>query len=427
MHITIATVGSRGDVQPYIALGKGLRAAGHSVCLATHVHFEQSIRSHGLDFSPVVGDPRATVESELGQRWLKTGTNIVGFLRCMAELMQPMMAQATGECLEACSDADIVLYSVLGFLGAHSVAEKLEIPGYAAFLQPATPTKHFPSFAHPIQANLGGLHNKFTHISGEQVFWIAFRRSMNHARHEVLNLPPEPILTPARRLRKLGVPVFYGYSPTVMPKPPDWPQFNHVCGYWFLDRDDGWEPPTELSDFLGAGPPPVYIGFGSMHTKNADKLTETVVQALDTVGLRGVIHSGWGALSHNNLPDTVLPIGSVPHDWLFPRMAAVVHHGGAGTTAAGLRAGVPSIITPFFGDQFFWSRRVAAIGAGPRPIAIKNLTPARLAKALRVATEDTEVLDGAARVGEAIRDEDGVARVVEVLGSLQHQQFISQH
>jgi UDP:flavonoid glycosyltransferase YjiC (YdhE family) len=416
MHITLATVGSRGDVQPYIALGAGLRAAGHSVCVATHKSFEAATRERGLDFSPVEGNPRETVESDLGQKWLAAGKNPVAFAKHMVALMGPVMVQGTADCLAACRHADLVLYSVLGWVGAHSVIEKLGIPGYAAFLQPATPTKSFPSFAFPGHLNLGPLYNPLTYAVGEHMFWLLFRRSMNQGRREVLDLPKLPIRTPAASLRRLGQPVFNGYSPTVLPKPPDWPHCVHVTGYWFLDQQTGWAPSVELVEFLGSGPPPVYVGFGSMHARNAERLTAMVVEALSRSGLRGIILSGWGALSHDRLPDFVFPIEEIPHEWLFPQLAAVVHHGGAGTTAAGLRAGIPSIVVPFFADQYFWGSRVAALGAGPEPIPVKRMTVDRLATALQTVTTDQRMRDRAALVGERIRAEDGVARVVELVG-----------
>ncbi len=416
MHITLATVGSRGDVQPYIALGVGLKAAGHSVCVATHKNFEAAIRERGLDFSPVEGNPRETVESELGQKWLAAGRNTVAFTRQMVELMGPMMVQGTADCLAACRHADLVLYSVLGWLGAHSVIEKLGIPGYAAFLQPATPTKAFPSFAFPIHADLGALFNRVTYSVGEQLYWLLFRKSMNQARREVLDLPKLPVRSRAAAMRALDLPTFYGYSPTVIPEPNDWPKSVHVTGYWFLERQTDWEPPPELVAFLDSGPPPIYVGFGSMHARSAEILTGAVVEGLTRVGLRGILLSGWGALSHQNLPDHVFAVESVPHDWLFPKVSAVVHHGGAGTTAAGLRAGVPSIVIPFFGDQYFWGSRVAALDAGPKPIPVKRLTSGSLEHALRRATTDSQMKDRARRVGENIRAEDGIQRVVEVLG-----------
>jgi UDP:flavonoid glycosyltransferase YjiC (YdhE family) len=398
-----------------MALGIGLREAGHSVCVATHRHFEAAIREHGLDFSPVEGNPRETVESELGQKWLAAGKNPVAFTKHMVDLMEPMMVRGTADCLSACRDADLVLYSILGWLGTHSVIEKLGIRGYAAFLQPTAPTKHFPSFAFPIHANLGAMHNRLTYAVGEQMFWLLFRGSMNQARREVLDLPKLPLRSQAGALRKLDLPMFNGYSPTVLPKPPDWPDSVHVTGYWFLDQQTAWDPPEALVEFLDAGPPPVYVGFGSMHARNAEQFTATVVEALSRAGLRGIILSGWGALTHTNLPDHIFAVESVPHDWLFPRVAAVVHHGGAGTTAAGLRSGVPSIVIPFFGDQYFWGSRVAALGAGPKPIPVKRLTTARLERAVRDAVSNPQMQERARIVGGKIRAEQGVERVVEVL------------
>jgi UDP:flavonoid glycosyltransferase YjiC (YdhE family) len=211
------------------------------------------------------------------------------------------------------------------------------------------------------------------------------------------------------------MPVFNGYSPTVLPKPPDWPESVHVTGYWFLDQLIDWEPPTELVDFLDSGPAPVYVGFGSMHARSSKEMTRVVVEALSRVGLRGILLSGWGALSHDGLPDYVLPVKSVPHEWLFPRVTAVVHHGGAGTTGAGLRAGVPSILVPFFGDQYFWASRVAALGVGPESIPVKRLSVESLERALRFAVTDERMRERASDVGAAIQAENGVARVVEVL------------
>jgi sterol 3beta-glucosyltransferase len=183
-------------------------------------------------------------------------------------------------------------------------------------------------------------------------------------------------------------PVLYGYSPAVLPKPEDWDDSLHVTGYWFLDSPSDWQPPAALVDFLKAGPPPVYAGFGSMAGSDPDALSAMVVEALARVKQRGILASGWGGLAHANLPDHVIAVESVPHDWLFPQMAAVVHHGGAGTTATGLRVGVPSIVVPFLADQFFWGQRVAQLGVGSNPIPRQQLTVQRLAAAIDGVVND---------------------------------------
>jgi UDP:flavonoid glycosyltransferase YjiC (YdhE family) len=212
-----------------------------------------------------------------------------------------------------------------------------------------------------------------------------------------------------------AVPLLYGYSPTVVPKPSDWDEHAHVTGYWFLDHAPDWQPPAGLVDFLESGSPPVYVGFGSLVSGGAEKASRVVLDALRQSGQRGVLATGWGGLGPSDLPGEVYATESVPHDWLFPRMAAVAHHGGAGTTGAGLRAGVPSIILPFSKDQPFWARRVEALGAGPAPIPRKRLTAGRLAQAMHVAVTDESIRERSAALGEAIRGENGVGNAVRVV------------
>jgi UDP:flavonoid glycosyltransferase YjiC (YdhE family) len=211
-----------------------------------------------------------------------------------------------------------------------------------------------------------------------------------------------------------------GYSPLVLPKPEDWDDWLHVTGYWFHDHGREWVPPRELAHFLDSGPPPVFVGFGSMSNRDPGGTTRLVLNAMAACGQRGVFQAGWGGLRQADLPEGVLTIGAVPHDWLFPQMAAVVHHGGAGTTAAGLRAGVPTVVVPFFGDQHFWGQRVNDLGLGPPPVPRKRLTAERLARALQVALGDEAVRDNAARMGAAIRAEDGVGRAVEIIERYVH-------
>jgi sterol 3beta-glucosyltransferase len=211
------------------------------------------------------------------------------------------------------------------------------------------------------------------------------------------------------------IPVLHGHSEAVLPRPDDWPQTAHVTGYWFLDVDVDWTPPAELAAFLGADPPPVYVGFGSMSGRDPERLARTVVEALQIAGLRGIIATGWGGLEAGDLPETIFAIDEAPHAWLFPRMAAVVHHGGAGTTAAGLRAGKPTIVVPFFADQPFWGSRVHGIGAGPKPIPRRRLTAQSLAAAMREATGSQDMIAAASQIGERIRSEDGVANAVSLI------------
>jgi UDP:flavonoid glycosyltransferase YjiC (YdhE family) len=201
----------------------------------------------------------------------------------------------------------------------------------------------------------------------------------------------------------------------VLPKPPDWDDNHHVTGYWFLGAQPDWRPPAELVHFLESGPPPVYVGFGSMINKDPERQTRLVLRALELAGQRGVLLTGYGAVARLNTSASVFYVNDVPHSWLFPRMAAVVHHGGAGTTAAGLRAGVPSLITPFLLDQYAWADRVVELGVGPRLVHNKRLTAGKLAQAIHTAVTDSTLRARAAAFGERIRAENGVARAVELI------------
>jgi UDP:flavonoid glycosyltransferase YjiC (YdhE family) len=418
MRITIITVGSRGDVQPYVALGAGLQRAGFRVRLATHANFETLARAHDLEFSVIEGNPRTLLETETAQAWLATGGNPFGFVRHLAELMQPMLVQGISDCWQGCDGADAIIYSSLGWLSAHHVVEKKRVPGIAAFLQPASPTKYFPASLFPPQLRLGPLYHRLSYTVGESFFWRLFRQPLNEARRAALELPPMPRHSPFAEARRKQWPVLYGYSPSVVPKPPDWGSWLHVTGYWFLDRPDEWQPPANLAEFIRGGPRPVYVGFGSMRTHDAGDITEVVLRALQRSGQRAVLLTGWGGLAATDLPEYVHAVESVPHDWLFPLMAAVIHHAGAGTTAAGLRAGVPTVAVPYFADQPFWGWRVQELGVGPRPIRKKRLAAENLAGAIRAVIDNNGMRRRAAEVGEQIRREDGIGRAVAVVKAL---------
>ncbi|MGQ9552632.1 MAG: glycosyltransferase [Anaerolineae bacterium] len=212
--------------------------------------------------------------------------------------------------------------------------------------------------------------------------------------------------------------ILYGFSPSVIPPPSDWGSDIHVTGYWFLDAADDWAPPPALIEFLEAGPPPVYVGFGSMSNRKPEETADLVLAALARAQQRGVVLSGWSGLQKADLPNSVVMVDSIPFSWLFPRVAAVVHHGGAGTTAAGLRAGVPAVVIPFFADQPFWGQRLVALGVGPAPIPRKKLTVERLAQAIEKAVTDQAMRQRAVALGARIRAEDGVAGAVAVVQSV---------
>ncbi|MEW5802891.1 MAG: glycosyltransferase [bacterium] len=419
MRISILAVGSQGDVQPYISLGMGLQAAGHDVAIATQTVYHDLVRSRGLTPVAVGGDPREVFSGEEGQARLESIRDPIRFMSTYALAFCPFV-RALGlrverlltDCWRACQGTEAIIFSPTAKAGYH-IAEKLRIPCFMAPLQPQSRTCAFPSLLLPAGIRLGSTFNWLTHILFEQFFWQLYRQQFNRWRQETLSLPPLTLANPYSGRRKPHLPFLYGYSPSVVPKPPDWPDWLHVTGYWFLNYPPEWRPPGDLVDFLAEGPPPVYIGFGSMIDQNSGKVTEMALEALIRTGRRGILQAGWTGLGEADLPDGVIRIESSPHDWLFPQMAAVVHHGGAGTVAAGLRAGVPSIITPAMADQPFWGQRVVELGVGPHPIPYCRLSVERLADAIRIATTSRRMQECAAALGQKIRAEAGVERAVE--------------
>ena len=413
MQITIVTAGSRGDVQPYVALGSGLAEAGHRVRVATHRPFAEFVQEHGLQFAPVEGDPQQILQTEAGRAWVESGQNPVRFVRRMVELLEPAVVGMATDALAACRGSDLILYSTFGMVGYY-VAEKLGVPALSVPLQPLTRTRAFPNISFPADLGRAGWVNWLSHLLGEQLFWQAIRPVVNRWT-ERLELPPASFWGPFAELNNAGPPMIYGFSPAVVPKPADWADHIHLAGYWFLEQEAAWEPPAALLAFLADGPRPIYVGFGSMTHRDPEETARLVGLALALSGRRAVVLRGWGGLAAAAPAAEVFEVDHVPHAWLFPKMAAVVHHGGAGTTAAGLRAGVPAVVVPFFADQNFWAGRVAALGAGPAPIPRGRLTAAGLAGAIISATEDAAMAARAAELGRQIRAEDGVGRAVALV------------
>jgi UDP:flavonoid glycosyltransferase YjiC (YdhE family) len=283
-------------------------------------------------------------------------------------------------------------------------------------LQPFSRTREFPTITLPGRS-LGGSGNWLTHLIGEQLIWQMVRVPYNRWRRDVLSLQPMPFRGPFDLLYQKREPYLYGFSQHVVPLPRDWPDWHAITGYWFLDRPIEWSPPPGLVDFLSQNPKPIYIGFGSMSGRIARRLAAPVIEAVRLSNQRAVLLGGWASIHEGDLPDHIYAIESAPHDWLFPRMAAVVHHGGAGTTAAGLRAGVPSVVVPFFADQPYWGWRIHSLGVGPKPILQKKLTAQSLANAITQVVTDKDMQHRAALLGEKIRAEDGVARAVEIVNN----------
>ncbi|MDN0196795.1 glycosyltransferase [Streptomyces sp. S.PNR 29] len=401
--------GSRGDVQPCLALGRALAGQGDRVRVLASSRYQELIAAAGLEFHPLPADPADIIGSPEGQDLLAGRSNPVAFIRGIHRILRPLMNRILAQTQAAAKDADLVLAPTLGFLGLH-LSQYLRVPHAIIHFQPSQPTGVFPHPLLPAARFLGALGNRLSFAAVDLGAWLVFHQFLNDWRRKDLGLPavsPRALLRLARQ-----APVLCAFSPTVVPRPADWGANVHLTGFWHHEQPL-WKPPRRLLDFLDDGTRPVYVGFGSMRTSDPEATDHLVRTALRRAGLRGVL-AGDPATSESDM----LVVGETPHDWLFPRMAAVVHHGGAGTTASALRAGVPSLVCPFFGDQTYWAARVHSLGAGPTPLPSRRLTVSALTGRLRAVTGDPAHAAAARRLGRALVKEDGVARACRVVRRL---------
>jgi UDP:flavonoid glycosyltransferase YjiC (YdhE family) len=407
MHILMLAFGTRGDVQPMIALAKGLEQVGHSVRVMAGENFREWLYRQGLDFVPSGIDMQALMSTPAALQWAENSRqyNQTRRMRELVEAFDRSALQSLADGVEGC-DAVMGGFVAEGF--GQALAEKHGIPYIGALLQPYRPTASGAASLVPIAARRTTRLNRwFGHVA-DVLIWRVFHEAINELRTDYLGLPAHTAASYRAAMRR--VPVVFGFSEHVVPRPRDWDDRLQVSGYWFVDEDD-WTPPAGLQAFIEAGPPPVYIGFGSMSASDPQQVFELIRTALHISGQRAVLAGGWGGVV--GVSDRIYALDSAPHDWLFPRMAGVVHHGGAGTTAAGLRAGVPSLLIPHLGDQPYWARRLHELGVSPPPIKRRLLTPERLAGGLTRLVADRRLRDNAARLGDLIRAEDGVRVAVE--------------
>ncbi len=422
MNILIVTLGSRGDVQPYVALGKGLQAAGHTVTVCTAASFETFITGHGLHYGYLNNELLDLMDTAEGRAAMEEAVGVFGSVKTMIKLAKDsnrIYRQILKETWAAAQTAepDLIIYHPKAF-GVPHIAEKLGVPAILTASVPMiVPTADMPPIGIPAM-KLGGGYNKLGYKL-VNMGYSSCRGMINTFRAETLGLGKLPRSQDVlAEVAGQPVPVLHAYSQHMIPRPHDWPDYAYVNGFWFLDQANDWQPPAELQAFLDAGEPPVYVGFGSMAGRNPQRLANIVIDALRQANVRGIIATGWGGLQAGALPETIFQIDQAPHDWLFPRVAAVVHHGGAGTTAAGLRAGRPTVICSFMGDQPFWGQRVYELGVGSQHIPQKQLTAQKLAAAIREVTTKPAIRQNAEALGANIRAEDGVANTVALIESM---------
>ncbi|KAL2443724.1 Sterol 3-beta-glucosyltransferase UGT80B1 [Exophiala dermatitidis] len=445
MNIAIQIVGSRGDVQPFVALGQVLKNKyNHRVRIATHPTFKQFVIENGLEFFSIGGDPAELMafmvknpglmpgwdslrNGDVGKRRRAIYEMITGCWRSCIEAGDGTGQQVTDDNMDTRSFdsgvslnadlaqkpfiADAIIANPPSFAHVH-IAEKLGIPLHLMFTMPWSPTQAFPHpLANIISSNTDpNMANFVTYALVDMLTWQGLGDIINRFRERTLGLEPVSIMWAPGMTSRLRIPWTYCWSPALIPKPADWGDHIDISGFFFLNLSTNYTPPKELADFLEAGPPPVYIGFGSIVVDDPNAMTRMIFKAVEQTGQRAIISKGWGGLGADKLgiPDGVFMLGNCPHDWLFNRVSCVVHHGGAGTTAAGILAGRPTVVVPFFGDQPFWGSMLARAGAGPPPIAYKDLTSEKLANSIKEALKP-ESLERARELSAKIRSEDGTS------------------
>ncbi|MEV5500917.1 glycosyltransferase [Nonomuraea fuscirosea] len=397
--VLIIGIGTRGDVAPYAGLGVRLREAGHEVTIAAHEPYAELVTDADLACVPLAGDPLTA---------LAGGFSISAFREYSEQLVEGLAGLSERE-------ADVLLLGVAGAPACH-VAEAMGVPSMGVHLQPVDPTGEFPPVMSLLQRSLGRWGNRrAARLAFEVPAAGPLLAGLGVRMRARLGLPPMTPRALYRRRESTRWPVFHGVSPLVLPRPADWRPGLEIAGYWWPPRPRGWQPDPVLRDFLASGPAPVFVGFGSLAGTRAEQHTGLAVDALRRAGLRGVLQTG----VRGRLSDDLLGVGDVPHDWLFPRMAAVAHHCGGGTTRSGVRAGVPAVAVPVMNDQPFWASRLTALGVASAAIPFRRLTPARLAAALTAAVTDPGYRQRARALSAGVSAEDGAAPVVEAVDRLQ--------
>ncbi|KAL1723971.1 hypothetical protein EV715DRAFT_245583 [Schizophyllum commune] len=419
LSIVIMIVGSRGDVQPYVALGKRLKQDGHRIRIASHENFRSFVNDNGLEFYGIGGDPHELMS------YMVKNPGLVPGMESLTNGDIPKKRKMLQGCWDSCSSpdettgapfmADAIISNPPAFAHIHC-AEALGIPLLLSFTMPWCATGAFP---HPLVnvkfSNAGErLTNHMSYAVADILTWQGMGDIINKFRNRALGLPSLSVRSGPGLADRLKVPWTYCMSPALVPKPKDWSNHIDVVGFYFLDLATSFTPPDDLAAFLGAGEPPVYIGFGSVVVDDPEEMSRIIFEATAKAGVRAIVSAGWGGLGGLEVPPHIYIVGNVPHDWLFAqgRVSAVVHHGGAGTTAIGLSKGRPTVIVPFFGDQEFWGDMIHRAGAGPAPIPHRKLTVENLADALVYATSPP-AQEAASKMAEQITTEDGVAAGTE--------------
>lgn len=415
MLITMLTTGTRGDTQPFMALGLELKKKGYRVRIAASEAYQDFIESYGFEYAMLRGDVSKIIESGAADDAINADNPLKFFSSLKNEKMMGMMVNIQKDLHKACKGAGAIVYHPGAAIG-YFAAKEMNIPSILASPFPMTPTKDYPALIFYDRPRFGKIYNKLTHHIFEWGFWKVVSGPLKKYWVQQYGEGPNDFSCPYPKQRTAANPTIISSSPTVFSVSKDWPEHVHSYGNWFMDSDHSYQPEEKLERFLKAGEPPVYIGFGSVgDKKNAGETTALVIKALKLAGKRGIINTGGSGMNQTEeIAEDILFVKDIPHEWLFPKMSAVVHHGGAGTTAEGLRAGVPSAIIPYGNDQFAWGRKIHELGAGAKAIPRKELTAEKLSAAISY-TQVNEIRSKAQEIGKQIRAEKGAEKAAQVI------------
>ena len=427
-------------MQPFVALGKTLKEQyHHRVRLATHATFKGFVEGQGLEFFNIGGDPAELMafmvknpglmpgfeslrHGDVGKKQKEIFEILIGCWRSCIEAGDGMDLDFPEDDIRDQPQpfvADVIIANPPSFAHVHC-AEKLGIPVHLMFTMPWSPTQ---AFSHPL-ANVQSsnadpnLANLISYTLVEALTWQGLGHVINRFREQNLRLEPVSLIYAPSLLNRLQIPYTYCWSPALIPKPNDWGPHISISGFYFLNLASTFTPEPDLQQFLDAGPAPVYIGFGSIVVDDPDAMTMMIFDAVKKAGVRALVSKGWGGLGKGDMdvPEGVFMLGNIPHDWLFKRVSCVVHHGGAGTTAAGIALGKPTVIVPFFGDQPFWGAMIARAGAGPFPVPYKSLSADILAASIMEALQPS-TQEQATQLAASIAQEKGTENGAEFFHS----------
>jgi sterol 3beta-glucosyltransferase len=418
MKIAITTVGSRGDLQPFISLGLGLQDVGYNVLIISAKNEEEFVRNYGLDFYALDVDIQKLMEGNNNVQEMTKGNNPLKFILTHlkgSKNLKKLMIKTQWEIWEATLDADLIVFHP-GMPIGYFIAQVSNKKSVLLNPFPVVATKDYPSILFYTLPRLGKAFNNLTHSIFYKVFW-AFAKSAIVEFWKEKDLAKVNFKTsPIQQQIKSGRPVINAYSPLVFQPAQEWEENIQTVGSLTIENESNFTPTKELEAFIKNGEPPVFIGFGSMKDINSFTQTfEILSEAVTKTKQRAVIGLGWTKNSFSGvIPDNLFLIENIPFTWLFPQMKLVIHHGGAGTTAAGLIAGKPTIIIPHIADQPAWGQRIYELGVGSKTITKKNLTADKLSKAILFALQP-KIVNAAKQLGDSMRKENGNKKAVEII------------